>query len=55
MYRQSEGSKVVKWLLIGISFVFVFLMLILPLITVVIESLKQGGRSISKPSPTNIR
>lgn len=42
MQEKSEGSKVVKWILIGISFLFVFLMLILPLITVIIESLKQG-------------
>lgn len=42
MQEKSEGSKVVKWILIGIRFLFVFLMLILPLITVIIESLKQG-------------
>lgn len=42
MPKESKGSKAVKWLLIGISFLFVFLMLILPLITVIAESLKQG-------------
>lgn len=42
MPKQSKGSKAVKWLLIGVSFLFVFLMLILPLITVIVESLKQG-------------
>lgn len=42
MHKISEGSRAVKWLLIGISFIFVFLMLILPLITVIVESLKQG-------------
>lgn len=42
MPKQSKGSKAVKWILIGISFLFVFLMLILPLITVIVESLKQG-------------
>lgn len=42
MNNRSEGSKVVKWLLIGISVVFVVLMLVLPLITVIAEALKQG-------------
>lgn len=42
MHQESKGSKVVKWLLIGISLLFVFLMLVLPLVTVIIESLKQG-------------
>lgn len=40
--EQSKGSKFVKWLLIGISVVFVVLMLVLPLITVIAEALKQG-------------
>lgn len=40
--EQSRGSKFVKWLLIGISVVFVVLMLVLPLITVIAEALKQG-------------
>lgn len=42
MHQESKGSKVIKWLLIGISLLFVFLMLVLPLVTVIIESLKQG-------------
>lgn len=42
MDNRSEGSKVVKWLLIGISVLFVVLMLVLPLITVIAEALKQG-------------
>ncbi len=42
MPKQSKGSKAVKWILIGVSFLFVFLMLVLPLITVITESLKQG-------------
>lgn len=44
MHQESKGSKVVKWLLIGISLLFVFLMLVLPLVTVIIESLKQGWK-----------
>ena len=42
MKRVSRGSKAVKWLLIGISILFVTLMLILPLVTVITEALKQG-------------
>ncbi|MGN0680309.1 MAG: sulfate ABC transporter permease subunit CysW [Oscillospiraceae bacterium] len=42
MNEQSKGSKFVKWLLIGISVLFVVLMLVLPLITVIAEALKQG-------------
>ncbi|MGN0675405.1 MAG: sulfate ABC transporter permease subunit CysW [Oscillospiraceae bacterium] len=37
-----KGSKAVKWLLIGISFLFIFIMLVLPLVTVITEALKQG-------------
>lgn len=42
MHEKTKGSKFVKWLLIGVSFLFVFLMLVLPLVTVVMEALKQG-------------
>lgn len=42
MKRVSKGSKAVKWLLIGISLLFVTLMLVLPLVTVITEALKQG-------------
>lgn len=44
MHEESIGSKVVKWILIGISFIFVFFMLVLPLITVITEALKQGWK-----------
>ncbi len=44
MHEESIGSKVVKWILISISFIFVFLMLVLPLITVITEALKQGWK-----------
>ena len=40
--KETRGSKITKWALIGISFAFVFLMLILPLITVITEAFKQG-------------
>ena len=39
---MRKESKAVKWLLIGISFFFIFVMLVLPLITVITEALKQG-------------
>lgn len=39
---MHKESKLVKWLLIGISVLFVFLMLLLPLITVIAEAFKQG-------------
>lgn len=42
MHKESKGSKAVKWILIGISVIFIFLMLVLPLITVITEALKQG-------------
>lgn len=40
---MHKESKVVKWLLIGISLIFIFFMLILPLITVIVEAFKQGA------------
>jgi sulfate transport system permease protein len=42
MKKESKSSKVVKWILIAISFIFVFFMLVLPLYIVVAESLKNG-------------
>lgn len=42
MHKDTAGSKIVKWLLIGISVLFVFLMLVLPLITVITEALRSG-------------
>ena len=39
---MHKESKLVKWLLIGISVLFVVLMLLLPLITVIAEAFKQG-------------
>lgn len=39
---MRKESKLVKWLLIGVSFLFIFVMLVLPLVTVITEALKQG-------------
>ncbi len=39
---KNEGSKIVKWLLIGISLLFAFLFLLLPLFTVISEALRNG-------------
>ena len=39
---MRKESKFIKWLLIGISFLFIFVMLVLPLVTVITEALKQG-------------
>ena len=42
MENKTIGSKITKWVLIGISFLFMFVMLILPLITVITEALRSG-------------
>lgn len=42
MHEDTKGSRFLRFFLIGISALFVFLMLILPLITVIVESLKSG-------------
>ncbi len=42
MDNKNTGSKVTKWILVGISFLFVFVMLILPLVTVIMEALRKG-------------
>ena len=46
MGNSSKGSKVVKWVLIGVSFLFIAIMLILPLITVLTEAFKDGIKVI---------
>lgn len=40
--NTSNESKVIKWILIAVSVLFLFVMLVLPLYTVVFESLKKG-------------
>ena len=42
MHENKLGTKIIKGLLIGISILFLFVMLILPLITVFSEAFKQG-------------
>ena len=42
MKKKEEGSKIVKWSLIALSFLFVIIMLILPLVTVIMEALRSG-------------
>lgn len=42
IHENTRGSKAVKLLLIGLSVVFLVIMLVLPLITVITESLKKG-------------
>lgn len=42
MQNETKGSKAVKWLLIGISTLFLFVMLILPLITALTEAFRKG-------------
>ena len=45
MHEETIGSKIVKWVLIGVSVLFLVLMLLLPLITVISESLRDGWRT----------
>ena len=42
MHEETKGSKIIKWILIGISLLFVVLMLVLPLATVITEAFKSG-------------
>ncbi|MGN0695483.1 MAG: sulfate ABC transporter permease subunit CysW [Oscillospiraceae bacterium] len=42
MHKETFGSKLTKWVLIGISVLFVFIMLVLPLVTVITEALRSG-------------
>lgn len=42
MHKKTKGSKAVRIILIAVSFLFVAVMLLLPLITVIAEALKQG-------------
>ena len=47
MKNRENESKIVKYLLIGISVLFLFVMLVLPLFVVVTEALKKA------PAPSN--
>ena len=48
MHEETKGSKVVKWILIGISVLFLFIMLVLPLATVLTEALKSGWQVLGR-------
>lgn len=48
MHTENKSSKIVKWLLIALCLVFVFLMLVLPLYVVVSESLRDGWKVYKK-------
>jgi sulfate transport system permease protein len=53
MKKESKSSKVVKWILIAICFIFVFFMLVLPLYIVVAESLKNGWETYKQAVTDN--
>ena len=42
---KNNSDKIVKWVLIGISFIFFLLMLVLPLVEVIIRALADGWES----------
>lgn len=42
MHKDTKRSKFLKWFLIAISALFLFIMLVLPLITVITEAFKNG-------------
>lgn len=42
MHKETKGAKVLKWFLILLCALFLFVMLVLPLVTVITESLKKG-------------
>ncbi len=42
IHEETRGARAVKYLLIGVSVLFLFVMLVLPLVTVIIESFKKG-------------
>jgi sulfate transport system permease protein len=43
--RMKKQSAVTKWFLIGISVLFLFVMLVLPLFTVIIQALRDGVKA----------
>ena len=44
MHEETVGSKIVKWVLIGVSVLFLVVMLLLPLATVISEALRDGWK-----------
>ncbi len=53
MHEETKGSKAVKFLLIFVSVLFMFLMLVLPLITVFYEAFKQGWETYKQAVTDN--
>jgi len=45
MHEETVGSKIVKWVLIGVSVLFLVVMLLLPLATVISEALRDGWKT----------
>lgn len=48
MHEERLSSKIVKYVLIGSSVIFLFVMLLLPLFVVIVESLKNGWEAYIK-------
>ena len=46
IHEETAGSKATKYFLIGISALFLFVMLVLPLITVITEAFRRGNQAI---------
>lgn len=42
MHKETKGAKALKWFLILLCALFLFVMLVLPLVTVIMESFKKG-------------
>ena len=42
--NEKASEKITKWLLVGISVLFLAVMLLLPLITVITEALRSGWK-----------
>lgn len=55
MHEETVGSKIVKWVLIGVSVLFLVVMLLLPLATVISGHCRTGGKPIRQLSPINTR
>ena len=52
MHEETVGSKIVKWVLIGVSVLFLVVMLLLPLATVISEALRAASPVNSSSSST---
>ena len=52
--KKKQASGPVKWILIGISAVFLFVMLVLPLVVVVTQALSKGWQCYVPVSYTHL-